>query len=75
MTEKEEEISARQWLCCTIQFVAIGHVAVQPVANWLIVTGGQCGATQDAGFINNKHVLETLLLRKHLPCYAIITIV
>lgn len=73
MTEKGVNISVWQWLYCTIQFVAVQHVAVQPVANWLNVMGGQCDATQDAEDINKKRVVETLL-RKHLSCCTLVTI-
>lgn len=73
MTGEGEDISAWQWLGCTIPFAAVGHVAEQPVANWLKVMGGQCDATQDAEDINNKHVVETL--RKLLCCCSIVTIV
>lgn len=59
----------------TSEFVAIGHMAVKPVANWLTVIGCQYDATQDAEDINNKHVAARWLPRKHLPCYAIIIIV
>lgn len=62
MTEKGEDSSLWQWLCCTIQFVAIGHMAVQPVANWLTVMGGQCDATQDAEDINNNVVKKAFIL-------------
>lgn len=61
-------------LLCTSEFVAVGHMAVKPVANWLIVIGCQCDATQDAEDIN-KHVTARLLPRKHLPCYAVIVTV
>lgn len=70
MMEKGEDLNAWQWMCCTIQFAAVGHVAEQPVANWLNVMGGQCDATQDAEDINNKLVVE-----KHSSCCATVTIV
>lgn len=67
--------STAMGLSHTSEFVAIEHLTVNHVANWLIVIGCQCDATQDAEDINNKDVLARCLPRKHLPCYAIIIIV
>jgi len=68
--EKGGDQSVAMVLLCTSEFVAIGHKAEKPVANWLIVIGCICDATQDAEDINSKHVTARLLPRKHLPCYA-----
>lgn len=55
-------------ICC---YWTRGSVACCKLAE---CEGRPMGATQDAEEINNKHVAETLL-RKHLSCCAIITIV
>ena len=73
MLEKEE-MNAWQWFCCALQSLLLLDTAVKPVANWLIVVGCQCDATQDAEDMN-KHVTARLLPRKHLPCYAAIVTV
>ena len=62
-------------LLLTSVFVAIRHLTAKPIANWLIVIGRQCDATQDAEDINNKHVTARSLSRKYLFCYARIVIV